>query len=164
MEKTMALTVTRQRRLEMQGFICSHDGDFARVAPWLRWSPALCMIVAAIGTALASPPILLALAATAALGAILPFHPFDLIYNYGIRYATGTRPLPGNGAPRRFACAVGAVWLIATAWAFSAGAMAAGYVLGGLFVLVAGIVSTADFCIPSFVYSLIFRRPRIAGR
>jgi hypothetical protein len=98
MEKTMALTVTRQRRLEMQGFICSHDGDFARVAPWLRWSPALCMIVAAIGTALASPPILLALAATAALGAILPFHPFDLIYNYGIRYATGTRPLPGNGA------------------------------------------------------------------
>lgn len=160
----MALTVTRQKRLEMQGFVCHHDSDFARVAPWLRWSPALCMLVAAIGTALASPPVLVALAVVAALGAILPFHPFDLIYNHGIRHATGTQPLPENGAPRRFACAVGTVWLIATAWAFSAGAMATGYVLGGLLVLVAGIVSTTDFCIPSFIYGLIFRRPRSAGR
>ncbi len=158
------LSSKQQRRLEMQGFVCSKDSDFAGMAPWLRWSPALCMLIAAIGTALASPPILLALAATAALGAILPFHPFDLIYNYGIRHATATPPLPPNGAPRRFACAVATVWLIATAWAFSAGAMATGYVLGGSLVLVAGIVTTTDFCIPSFIYNLIVRRARIAGR
>ena len=34
-----------------------------------------------IGVALKSPTILWALAATALFGALLPFHPFDLLYN-----------------------------------------------------------------------------------
>ena len=48
----------------------------------------------------ASPSSLFGLAGTALLGAVLPFHPIDLIYNYGIRFLLRKRPLPPNGAPR----------------------------------------------------------------
>lgn len=82
-----------------------------------------------------------------------------LIYNYGIRFITKTGPLPRRGAPSRFACGLGAVWLVATAWAFQAGHPLLGYVLGGLLTAVAVLVSTIDFCIPSFVYRSIFGFP-----
>ena len=49
-----------------------------------------------------------------------PVHSFDLIYNLGVRRYTGTGALRRRGAPARFACGVGAVWLIVTAWTFSA--------------------------------------------
>lgn len=145
------------QRLHTQGFTAVDEAWLAEVAPWLRLSPALCATFAALGTATASPAILFALAGTAFLGAVLPFHPFDLIYNYGIRYVMRKRPLPPNGAPRRFACGIAAVWLVATALLFSAGETTAGYVLGILFVAVAGLVSTTDICIPSLVFNFFSR-------
>jgi hypothetical protein len=87
----------------------------------------------------------------------MPFHPFDLIYNYGIRFLLGKRSLPPNGAPRRFACGMAALWLIATALCFLGGQATAGYTLGALFVGVAGLVSATDICIPSLVYHLLRR-------
>ena len=151
------------QRLHIQGFNTVDEAWLAEIAPWLRWSPALCATFAAIGTALASPWILLALAGTAFLGALLPFHPFDLIYNYGIRFLVRKRPLPPNGAPRRFACGIATVWLIATAILFSAGETTAGYVLGVLFVAVAGLVSTTDICIPSIIFNFFARLVRPQG-
>jgi hypothetical protein len=145
-------------RLHTQGFTTVDEAWLVEVAPWLRWSPALCGTFAAVGTALASPWILLALAGTAFLGAVLPFHPFDLIYNYGIRFLVGKRPLPPNRAPRRFACGIATVWLIATAFLFSNGQMMAGYVLGTMFVGVAALVSTTDICIASIIFNFLVRR------
>jgi len=150
------LSPTTTRRLHTQGFT-DDDALLAEVSPWLRLSPTLCATFAGIGTATASPSILFALAGTALLGAVLPFHPFDLFYNYGIRFLVGKRSLPPNGAPRRFACGIAAVWLVATALCFLGGQTTAGYTLGALFVLVAGLVSTTDICIPSLMYHL-FRR------
>lgn len=136
----------------MQGYEGLSDEELEEIALWTRFSPALCMTAAIIGTALASPWVLGALAVTAALGALLPMHPFDAIYNFGVRRVTGVRALPPNAAPRRFACAVGAVWLAAAVIAFASGATAAGYVLGGLFACVAGVLTATGFCIPSFIF------------
>jgi hypothetical protein len=154
----VTLTATIRKRLKTQGFRNIDDETLAQVEPWLRWSPALCATIAAVGTALASPAVLWGLAPFAALGAILPFHPFDLVYNLGLRRLTRTPALPPNGAPRRFACAMAAVWLSVTGVLFATGAAVAGYALGGLFVLTAGIVSTTHFCIPSTIYGLLFGR------
>lgn len=156
------LSPTTKGRLRVQGFTAD-EAWLAEVAPWLRFSPALCATFAAVGTVTASPAILLALAATALLGAILPFHPFDLLYNYGIRFAVRKRPLPPNGAPRRFACGIAALWLIATALLFANGEATAGYVLGALFVAVAGLVSTTDICIPSMIFAAVRRLGRAAS-
>jgi len=151
---------TQRRRLDIQGFERVDDAALAPVAPWLRLAFGLCAVIAGVGTAMASPLILLLLVPIAALAALFPVHPFDLIYNYGIRFMTGTSPLPRRGAPSRFACGLGAVWLIATAWVFHTGHPILGYVLGGLLTGVAALVSTTDVCIPSLVYRSIFGFPR----
>ena len=141
-----------RQRLEIQGFLGLDDRSLAAAAPWLRLAPALCAIIGAVGTALASPQVLWALAATAILGAVLPFHPFDLIYGIGLRRLTGSPALPVNGAPRRFACAVGSIWLLATGAMFGVGSVLAAYALGGAFVATAGLVATTHICIPSLIY------------
>jgi hypothetical protein len=150
---------TTLRRLDIQGFERVDASALERVAPWLRLAFGLCAVMAGVGTAMASPTILLLLVPVASLAAVFPVHPFDLIYNHGIRFATGTSPLPRRGAPSRFACGLGAVWLVVTAWAFHTGYAVAGYVLGGLLTGVAVLVSTTDICIPSLVYRSIFGFP-----
>jgi hypothetical protein len=96
----MKLTMTpwRRRLLDIQGFDTVADRELAPVAPWLRLSFGLCALLGALGTVLASPTILLVLAPFAALAAASPVHPFDLIYNLGIRHLTGTGPLPRRGS------------------------------------------------------------------
>jgi hypothetical protein len=113
------LTDTTRRRLDIQGFERADERALGSVAPWLRLAFGLCAAMAGVGTAMASPTILLLLVPIASLAAAFPVHPFDLIYNHGIRLATGTSPLPRRGAPSRFACGLGAVWLVATAWVFT---------------------------------------------
>ena len=149
------LTAQPRRRLDIQGFDAVDDRDLAPVAQWLRLAFALCALLGAAGTALASPTMLLALAVVAAVAAASPVHPFDVIYNYGIRHFTGTGPLPRRGLPSRFGCGMGAVMLLPTAWAFSAGYAVVGYVLGGALTLVALLVATTYVCLPSIMYGSI---------
>ena len=149
-----------RRRLEAQGFLGLSDETLAEVGPWLRLAPAICMVWTAVGTYLGSATVLWALVPFAALGTVLPGHPFDVIYNYGIRRVTGTRELPRYNAPRRFACAVGTVWLTGTGLAFYAGAASIGYLLGGLLVVVAGLAAFTDFCVASFIWGRLFGQLR----
>ncbi len=146
-----------RRRLEVQGFLLD-DVALRQIGRWLRFTPALCATGIAIGTLLASPSMLWALAATAAAGALFPRHPFDFLYNFAIRFLTRTQPLPVNRAPRRFACGVAALWLAGTAMAFEGGQPALGYILGGAIVVLATLVSLTDICIPSVVYQFLFAR------
>ena len=154
------LTPRTRRLLEIQGFDAVDVLELAPVAPWLRLAFGLCGLLGGVGTLLASPTILLVLALIAALAAASPVHPFDLIYNHGIRHFTGTGPLPKRGAPTRFGCGMGAVLVLVAAWAFSAGHQVAGYALGGALTFVVLLVSTTDICIPSLIYRSIFGWPR----
>ncbi len=157
MEHTLG--AKRLHRLDVQGFDTIDEDVLARIAPWLRLAFGLCGILAIVGTALASTPILLTLAAIAFLATILPVHPFDLIYNHGIRRVTGTPPLPKRGPPSRFACGVGALWLIVTVGAFDYSYMTVGYVLGYMLASVAILVSATDICIPSILFRAILGSP-----
>ncbi|MFZ5724236.1 MAG: DUF4395 domain-containing protein [Pseudomonadota bacterium] len=148
-------SITR-KRLEEQGFCGLDDETLAEVGPWLRWSPVLCTFVMILGVFLQSPVVLWLLAAIAFLGVFLPFHPFDLLYNYGVRHFTGTRPFPHNGPQRKFACGLASAWLVATGWAFYAGMSTLGFSLGIALILVAALVSVTNICIPSMIYNLLF--------
>ena len=154
------LTPRTARLLDIQGFDTVDMQELAPVAPWLRLAFGLCALLGGLGTVLASPTILLALALIAAIAAASPVHPFDFIYNYGIRHLTGTRPLPRRGVPTRLGCGVGAVLLLVTAWTFSAGHAVVGYALGGLLTFVVLLAGTTDICIPSMIYRSIFGWPR----
>ncbi|HKY34892.1 MAG TPA: DUF4395 family protein [Polyangiaceae bacterium] len=155
-----SLDARTSRLLDIQGFEAVDRQHLAQVAPWLRLAYGLCTGLVLVGTITASPVILLCLTPVAALGAALPIHPFDLIYNHGIRRLTGTGALPRRGAPARFACGLAVPWLLVTAWAFSAGHAAVGFALASTLVVVGGLVSTTHVCIPSMLYRALFGWPQ----
>ena len=160
MSQTWTLTPRTSRLLDIQGFDTVAAQELASVAPWLRLAFGLCAALGAAGTLLASPSVLLVLTLIAAVAAASPVHPFDLIYNHGIRHFTGTGPLPRRGAPSRFGCGMGAGLVLVTAWAFSVGHLVVGYTLGGVLTFVVLLASTTDICIPSLIYRSIFGWPR----
>lgn len=154
----MSARPATRSRLEAQGYVGVAERSLADIEFGLRFSPALCALGVAIGTALASPVAILVMMATAAVGAATPRHPFDWLYNYAVRHLFGKPTIPRNGAPRRFSCAVGAVWLAATAAAFAAGWTIPGYVLGAGMAGMAAFVAVTHICLPSLVYTRLFDR------
>jgi len=158
---TMPVNPTVRSRLEAQGFCGLDDATLEKLAPWMRWTYTLGTLVTVIGVALMSPVVLWTLAAVTSVGILLPFHPFDLLYNYGMRYLTHTGPFPNSGPQRRFVFVVATAWLIATGWVFHVGADVVGIALGVPLILVGALASITNFCIPSFIYNTVTgQRPR----
>lgn len=149
----MDRTIVRER-IQAQGFCGLDDTTYAQVNYPLRLSPTICMVWAGIGTALASAPILWTLVPFAALGALLPGHPFDVLYNYGLRHLFHTPALPRYGFRRRFACALATIMLIVAAWGFQTGASVLGAVVGWSLVAAAFVNVSTGFCVPSFIVRL----------
>lgn len=150
---------TTRKRIEAQGYLNLSDEELAEVGPWLKLAPALCMTWVGIATHFESAVAIAALVPIAALGAAMKGHPFEIIYNHGLRHVLHTRPLPPANAPRRFACGVATIWLIAASGAFFAEAITTGRILGYSLVVAAAFPTFTDFCIPSFIYGLIFGKP-----
>jgi len=146
-------------RIEAQGFLGLDDQTVSHLNYWLRLSPAMCMIWAAIGTALESAPVLWALAPFALLGALLPGHPFDLLYRFGVQPLTSGPPIPRYSLPRRFACLLATVMIVTAAWSFQSGRTFSGQIFGWALVCAAFVNVSTGFCIPSFLYGLIFGKP-----
>ncbi len=143
-------------RLEAQGYVGVGGRTLADIQFGLRFSPALCAAGVALGTALASPAILAVMMATAVVGASTSRHPFDWVYNYGVRYALRKPAIPRNAPPRRFSCAVASVWLVGTIGAFLAGWDLIGYILGAGMAGMAAFVAVTHICLPSLVYTRLF--------
>jgi hypothetical protein len=141
----------------LQGFTDVADRDLKAVDLGLRVGPVFCMLLAGIGTALASPTMLLVLVPLALLGAVLSGSPFDVFYNHGLRYLLKGPRLPVYAVPRRFACGLAATWLLVTSGLMLAGAHTAGQVMGWLLVITAAVPVTTGFCVPSFIFRLATR-------
>ena len=150
--------------LEARGIATSNDPGFMKMVPWLRTTYLLCASIFAIAVAFAFTPLMWVMVPIAAAGAVFKVHPFDLVYNYGIRHVIGTRKLAPNGTPTRFACALATPWIAATALSFHFGFAPLAYVLGGLLTAVAWLVGTTHFCIPSFIYQYFFGDRELALR
>src|SRR3974390_2516842 len=145
-----------RENIQAQGFCGLDDQTCTQINFPLRLSPAICMIWAAVGTALASPAILWALAPFALLGAILPGHPFDVLYNHGLRHLLRPPRLPRYGMRRRFACALATIMVTAAAWSFQTGLATIGEVIGWSLVVAAFVNVSTGFCVPSFMVRLFF--------
>ena len=114
------------------------------------------MVWVAVGTALGSARILWALVPFTALGAILTGHPFDVLYNQGLRYLTGTPELPRYGLRRRFAFAVATAMTSLAAWAFQAGVPLLGYIVGGAIVASTCLQVITGICGPAVLAGRVF--------
>lgn len=150
---------TKRRRIEAQGFTCLTNDEVRDLDLWFRFAPTVCLVWVSVGVLVASPTILLSLVPFALLGGLLTGHPFDVVYNHGIRYFTRTPELPPYGRPRRFACLMASVMIAGGAAAFAFGYGVVGYLICGSIMAMAAIQVASGFCIPSLIHGLIFGQP-----
>ena len=83
-------------------------------------------------------------------------HPFDVLYNQGLRYLVGTRDLPRYGLRRRFAFAVATTMTALAAWAFQARAPLLGYIVGGAIVASTCLQVITGICGPAVLAGRLF--------
>ena len=151
------LSTTRINFLKAQGYCNLSDAEISELAFGNRFAYIVCGSIVAVAVATAHVPTLIAMTIVAFFGIILPYHPFDYIYNHVLRDMLNKPKLPLRSKQLKFTCVIATLWLIATTYLFYSGFTIPGYVLGGLLVAVAFIVSATDFCIPSTIYNYIFR-------
>ena len=144
------LNETVRRRLTAQGFACEVE-LVGQMAPWLRWTPALSAIWIAAGTTARSPTILWSFSLCAAAGA-MGWHPFDALFNHGVRHLLDLPPLPNNPVPRRFAMSLAAVCSAATGLLFYWHLDKAGLATGVVMALGAITVATTQSCAGSWIW------------
>ena len=154
------ISTTARERIQAQGFCGLSDATYAQINYPLRLSPAIMMVWVAVGTVLASAPILWALVPFTALGAILTGHPFDVLYNQGLRYLMGTPELPPYGHRRRFAFAVAATMVTVASLAFQEGVPLLGYIVGGAIVASACLQVITGICGPAVLAGRLFGKVR----
>ncbi|MFN2616117.1 MAG: DUF4395 family protein [Thermoleophilaceae bacterium] len=145
--------------LDVQGYCLSEQES--RSLRWgLRFPTALCLALVVAGLALGSAALILALVPVGAMAGWTPRHPFDLIWNHGLRSLSGAPELPPNPTPRRHAFKLATVWLLAVGLLFAAGQMTAGLILGAILVSVCALVTITNFCVPSTLLGIWSRRRR----
>ena len=153
----MSVNVNKIRKaVEAEGFVApADDKATTHMAFGLRLAPALCMTWTVIGIMLAEPMVLWALIPFALLGAILPNHPFDIIYNFGLRHLFGAARLPHYPSGRRIVCMTATVMLFVISWGFYSGIPAVSYAFGGMMIASATLYVTSGLCVITF-----FLQPR----
>ncbi len=147
-------------RLEMQGYTDRSDRELAGFGPWLRLVPASIAAWTLVATIAGSPLLLLAFVPLSIAGIVLPRHPFDALSNR-LR-VHGACPIPRSPTQRRFAYALAAGAMLATAASFAV-SPPVGRMLGGGMVVMAAGTATTQFCIPAWLWgraASIVRRPR----
>jgi hypothetical protein len=118
----------------------------------------------AFGVIFQSLPILAVAAIIAFAGAFPPYHPFDYLYNYGVRHLLGKPKLPPRTKQGRFACGIASVWLATTIYLLYNNYTVTGNVLAIGLLAVGTLVVTTDICIPSIIYNGIFKKPKTANQ
>jgi hypothetical protein len=151
-EEAMNGVMRKRQLIEMQGYIGVPEGEVPFVDRWSRLSPALCLLWLAAALAWWSPWLVFALSGIALAGALLPRHPFDLVYDIVIRRITRGPALPGHGIPRRFGCAVATLLLLVVGSAMLAGAERVAIGVASVMVILPSVVIVTGFCVPSFAY------------
>ena len=150
---------TARTRVEMQGFLGLTDDEISQFNYWLRLAPVICLLWIGAGLAYSSPVIIGLLVPFAFLGGVRDGHPFDVIYNRGIRHVLSRRELPSYGLPRRFGCLLASIVLGLTSILLAVGANFAAYVLGVAMVVMASVQVTTGYCIPSALYRRLIAYP-----
>lgn len=92
----------------------------------------LCSSLVVLGLVFNKVEILAAAMIIAFFGMIPPYHPFDYLYNYGVRHLINKPKMPHRSNQGRFACGIATAWLAGiiylmylslTIWAYIAGSI-----------------------------------------
>jgi hypothetical protein len=137
-----------RENLSTQGYDLT-DAERRRLRLGLRFPTALCLALIVTALALESVAMLVVLAGIGLVAGFSRRHPFDYLWNHGLRHAFGAPPLPTNPPRRRHAFKLATIWLLAVAALFGAGEDAVALALAGALLAVCGLVTITNFCVPS---------------
>ena len=152
----MKLTTIRLNRLRTQGYTHQSDEELSSLAFGNRFTYRACVILLIPGVVLANIPLLLIMMFFAFLGVVFPNHPLDYIYNHLLNKRMKKPQLPPRSMQLNFTCSLATPWIGATAYLYYSELMLAGYILGGMLIGTALLISTIDLCIPSMIYNALF--------
>ncbi len=150
------ISSNRIARIKEQGYNLA-DAKISALAFGNRMAYAICTIILLVGVATANIPLLALMMGVALLGVLLPYHPFDYLYNHAVRHWFGKPELPQRSKQLKFACTTATLLIGATIFLFSSGYFLAAYITGFSLSSVASLVSLTDICIPSKVYNYAMR-------
>lgn len=156
MNSKTELSIKRLFRLREQGYLNQTNQELNELAFGHRFAFQVCTLILFIGVITANIYVLSFIATIAALAIILPYHPFDYIYNGLLRRKLNKPKLPTRSIQLKFACGVAASCLISVIFLFHGGMLVGGYALGGILCITAFLVSSTDLCIPSKIYNFLF--------
>jgi hypothetical protein len=125
----------------------------------LRFPTGLCLALVVTALALESAVMLFALSGIGLVAGFTRRHPFDHLWNHGLRQLLDAPALPPNPRRRRHAFKLATAWLLTVAVLFAAGLDTAALALGGLLVTACGLVTVTNFCIPSTLLAWWEERP-----
>jgi Domain of unknown function (DUF4395) len=134
--------------LTTQGY-CLTDPERRELAVALRFSTGLCLTLVVVALALESPVMVIVLAGIGVIAGFSARHPFDHLWNHGVRHLVGGPPLPPNPTRRRHAFKLATAWLAVVGGLLAAGATIVAPVLGGLLVVACATVTATNLCLPS---------------
>lgn len=155
-------TAWMRANLTTQGY-CLSDAERRRLAVGLRFSTGLCLSLVVVALALQSPIMVFALSGIGVVASFAARHPFDYLWNRGVRHLFGAAVLPANPRRRRDAFKVATVWLALVGALFAAGAVTAGLVLGGMLAVACALVTATNLCLPSETFAWLERRRSPGG-
>ena len=108
---------------------------------------------------LQSPWLFLALATVLWWSALVPSHnPFDAFFNNVMADPMRLAAMPAAPPPRRFAQAMAATFAMGIAMTLFVGASHAAWLMEGVFVAASMSVVVRRFCLPAYVYHLLWSR------
>ena len=143
--------------LTTQGY-CLSDAERRELALGLRFATGLCLVLVVVALVLQSEVIVFALTGIGAIAGVAARHPFDHVWNHGVRHVVGGPVLPPNPRRRRDAFKIATVWLAIVGTLLAAGATTVALALGGLLVAACATVTAANLCLPSEMFAWLERR------
>jgi hypothetical protein len=143
--------------LTTQGY-CLTDTERRELALGLRFSTGLCLALVITALVIESAPMVFALSGIGLVAGVTARHPFDYLWNHGVRHLLRRSGLPPNPVRRRHAFKIATVWLLAVGALLAAGATTIALALGGLLVAACATVTVTNLCLPSEALALWERR------
>jgi Domain of unknown function (DUF4395) len=158
MKTSSRLSKRRIERIREQGYFTKDDKEITDLAFGNRFAYQVCTLIWIFGVILTNIPLLGVVMGVAFLSVLLPYHPFDYIYNYLLSDRMQLPKLPPRAPQLTFACSIATIWTGTTIYLFYNGFDFAGYIVGGLFIVITTILSTTDLCLPSIIYNALFKK------
>ena len=152
------LSPVRESRLREQGYFNQPVSELSQMAFGIRFAYRLCNFFLIIGVATQNLWVLGAMTTVAFSSIVLPYHPFDYIYNHLLSKPMNRPHIPPRSIQLKFACGLATSFILITMYLFAAGHTLAAYIVGGHLIIVATLVGTIDYCIPSVIFNYFFRR------